>query len=99
MIRKSDIFATIEKNSEEIKLLGVKRLAVFGSFSRYTQTKKSDIDILVEFKRGKKTFDNFMDLKHLLQKKLKRRVDLVTKSALKPQLRSAIEKDLSYAGL
>ncbi len=99
MIKKSDIFETITKNAEEIKRLGVKRLGLFGSFSRQTQTQKSDIDILVEFKRGAKTFDNFMDLKHFLQKKLKRKVDLVTKSAVKPQLKTIIEKDLSYAGL
>jgi len=53
MIRKSDIIETIERNSEKIKRLGVKRLGVFGSFSRQTQTKKSGIDILAEFRRGK----------------------------------------------
>lgn len=98
MIKKSDIFTTIREHSDEIKQLGVKRLGVFGSVARNEASRKSDIDVLVEFCPKQKTFNNYMKLKYLLQKTLKRKVDLVTKPALKSQLKSTIEKDLTYAG-
>lgn len=98
MKKKSDVIKIIESHAEEIKHLGVKRLGLFGSFARRSQTKKSDVDILVEFRRGQKTFDNFMDLKHLLERKLRRKVDLVTQAALKTSFKTSIQKDLSYAG-
>jgi predicted nucleotidyltransferase len=51
MITRNSVLTTIEKNQEEIKKLGVKRLAVFGSFGRDCQNKNSDVDILVEFRQ------------------------------------------------
>lgn len=94
---KTEILKTLKNNQEAIQMFGVKRIALFGSFAKGQQTINSDVDILVEFKRGQKTFDNFMDLKFFLEKKLRRKIDLVTKTALKPSMRSSIEKHLSYA--
>ena len=77
--------------------MGVKRIGVFGSFIKSTQNANSDIDILVEFKKGSKTFDNYMELKFFLQKLLGRKVDLVLKNALKPRLKLQIIKEVKYA--
>ncbi|TAJ43238.1 nucleotidyltransferase family protein, partial [Methanofollis fontis] len=41
---------------------GVQRIGIFGSVARGENTPTSDIDILVEFSRGKATFRNFMAL-------------------------------------
>jgi predicted nucleotidyltransferase len=57
------------------------------------QLKKSDIDILVEF-AGRATFDNYMNLKFHLQDVLHTGVDLVTRKALRPQIKEQIEKEL-----
>ncbi|KUG15061.1 pap/25a core domain:dna polymerase, beta-like region [hydrocarbon metagenome] len=38
------------------------RIGVFGSTARGQHRETSDIDILVEFKKGGATFDNFMEL-------------------------------------
>lgn len=99
MIKKIEILETLEMNQAQIKSFGVKRIGLFGSFAMDTQNKKSDIDILVEFKRGQKSFDHYMDLKAYLEQKLKRKVDLVIKEALKPRVRPAILKQIQYAGL
>jgi predicted nucleotidyltransferase len=90
------------KREEAIKLLtqhrgylsqmGVKSLALFGSVARGESRADSDVDVLVEFE-GRATFDGYMKVKFYLEDLLKRRVDLVTRRALKPRLRPAIEKE------
>ncbi len=75
----------------------VKSIGVFGSFARGEAKENSDIDVLVDFVEGAKTFDNFMDLKFYLEDLFDRKVDLVTVEALRPQLRDGILKDVTYA--
>jgi hypothetical protein len=72
---------------------GVRELAVFGSVARDEATESSDVDVLVDFV-GAATFDGFMGLKFLLEDALGARVDLVTRAALKPRLKSRIETEL-----
>lgn len=75
----------------------VKKIGVFGSFARGQEGVGSDIDILVEFYDGQKTFDNYMDLKYFLQDLFGREVDLVTVKALKQQLKDNILNEVIYA--
>ncbi len=62
MLSSDNILKIINKNQQDIKKFGVKRIGLFGSYASNIQKQDSDIDILVEFKKGKKTFDNYMDL-------------------------------------
>ena len=89
----------IENNTDEIKSYGIKTMGVFGSFARSDNTRKSDVDILIEFQKDRKAFDNYMDLKTYLEKLLRRKVDLVIKEALKPSLKSYVLKEVVYAKL
>ena len=57
----------------------------------------SDVDVLVSYQNGKKTFDNFMGTKFYLEDLFKRKVDLVTDNALKPLIRDPILRDVIYA--
>jgi len=75
----------------------ISRIGVFGSFARGEDREESDVDVLVEFKPGFKTFDNYMDLKYHLEDLFSRKVDLVTVNALKPQLKDGILQDVIYA--
>ncbi len=70
----------------------VKKAAVFGSFAHGTQTKKSDLDLLVEFK-GKKSLLDLIGLKLELEKLLKRDVDVVTYRSLNPLVRDHILRE------
>lgn len=99
MFTKKDILEIIQDNIEEIRKYGVKRIGVFGSFARSFQNNKSDIDVLVEFQQGKKAFDNYMELKFLLERLFYRKVDLVIKDALKPRIKQDVLREVSYAGL
>lgn len=78
--------------SEARTRFGVRDLAVFGSVARGEAAESSDIDVLVDFD-GPATFDGFMGLKLFLEDALAIRVDLVTRSALKPRLRARIEAE------
>jgi predicted nucleotidyltransferase len=88
--------ATLTKLKRNIRVLrrrfSVKGLSVFGSVARNEAGRRSDIDVLVEFK-GKATFDLFMDLKFYLEDLLGTSVDLVTDKALRPEIRKAIERE------
>ncbi len=68
----------------EIRALGVQRLALFGSVARGEARRDSDVDLLVQFLPGAKTYDRFLALSELLEARLGRRVELVTVEALSP---------------
>jgi predicted nucleotidyltransferase len=78
---------------ERIRSLGVRRIGVFGSFAR---GEESDIDILIEFREGGRSFDTYMDLKFLLEDRFGRRVDLVNRDAIKPALAPHILRSARY---
>ncbi len=71
---------------------GVSALYVFGSVARGEARTDSDVDVLVEF-AGPASFARFMDLKALLEDTLGAPVDLVTRAALRTQLKSRIEAE------
>jgi len=96
---KNKIISEIKKRNKRIQELGVKEIGLFGSYSQNTQEPESDIDILVKFAEGKKTFDNYMDLKFLLEDLFNRNVDLVIEENIKPGLQKSILKSVEYAKL
>ena len=68
----------------EVRALGVARLALFGSVLRGQTHADSDVDLLVQFAPGAKTYARFFALAELLETHLGRRVELVTTEALSP---------------
>ncbi|MEM3607841.1 MAG: nucleotidyltransferase domain-containing protein, partial [Candidatus Bathyarchaeia archaeon] len=86
-LTKQVILKRIEENLKRIKGYNVRRLGLFGSYIRDEQKGKSDVDILVEFEEGGKTFDNYMGLKLLLEEILECKVDLVISDSLKPRIK------------
>jgi predicted nucleotidyltransferase len=82
-LRREDIVQMLAQYHTQISHLGIKLLAVFGSVARGDDRPDSDIDVLVEF-QGPATFDQYMELKFLLEELLGRRVDLVSTRALRP---------------
>jgi predicted nucleotidyltransferase len=91
------ILRRLSASKARTRSLGVMRIALFGSYARGDQRRGSDLDILVEFRKGMKTFDNYMDLKFFLEKMFGRKVDLVVKEAVKPALRRSILGGAIYA--
>lgn len=96
---KEDLMTVLLDHQRELAEMGVRRLAVFGSFVRGEATPESDIDLLVAFEPGQKTFDNFMRLSFFLEDILGRPVDLVTEEALSPYIGPYIRNEAEYVPL
>jgi uncharacterized protein len=96
---KQDILKVLDKNRSHIRTFGVKRIGLFGSFVRGEQNPDSDIDLLIEFEIGRKTFDNFMELSFFLEEVLQNKVELVTVESLSPYIGPHILKEVEYAAL
>ena len=95
-LSKETIFQFFSNSKEKIKYFGVKRLGLFGSYARHEESENSDIDILVEFKPGCKSFDNFMNLSFFLEDSFHKRVELVTPKAISPYLKSHIMDEVEF---
>ncbi|MEI8045985.1 MAG: nucleotidyltransferase family protein [Bacteroidota bacterium] len=95
MITKNDILLKLKELKPILhKEYAVKEIGLFGSFSDGTFNDESDIDILVELE--KPTGWNFFSLEIYLESVFNRKIDLVTKNALKEQIRESILKQVNY---
>lgn len=72
-----------------LKKHGVKRAGIFGSYVRGEARKDSDIDILVEVKKDLSLLD-FVGIQLELEERLRRKVDLVEYSTIKPLIKKRI---------
>ena len=92
-MQKEDILAFLKSQKKYLyNKFSIKSLNLFGSFARGDYDKNSDIDILVEFNKTPDLL-TFIEIEEYLSKKLKRKVDLVIKRKLKPQIKDTILKE------
>ncbi len=84
------------ENSYLKKNFHVNKIGIFGSFVKGKQKTKSDLDILIIFKKRHKDFFNYMRLKFYLEQKFGRKVDIVIKEAIKPRLKEKILNEVEY---
>ena len=92
MTAREDVLARIDRAAPELRAHAVKELWLFGSAAREELRAGSDIDILVDFNAPVTLFE-FARLRRRLESLLGRSVDLVTRDALKPQLREQILRE------
>ena len=75
----------------------VETIGIFGSYSRGEQKNTSDIDILVTFAEPNNIdLIDFIELKQFLSRKLKTKVDVVQKRALKHRIKDKILQETIY---
>ena len=96
---KIKVLQLIAENQQSIKVFGVSKLGLFGSFVRDEQTQESDVDFIVEFEQGKKTYKNFIALAEFLESLFGRKVELVTPQSLSPYIGPHIIKTVEYVAL
>jgi hypothetical protein len=77
-----DSLALIAAHAAELRALGAQRIGVFGSFAKGEATVESDVDVYLEFAKGRKTYDNFFAIHELLEGRFGRPIDLVTDGLL-----------------
>jgi len=85
-LSRDEAIRRLQSAESEIRLLGVERLALFGSVVRDEARTDSDVDVLVGFAPGEKTFEHLLALSDLLEERLGRPVEVVTTEALSPFL-------------
>ena len=91
-----EINAILKEHKEELyKKYKVKEIGIFGSFVRGEQKKRSDIDILVEFEEVPDLL-KFIEIERYLERLLKKKIDLVRKKALRPELKDIILREVVY---
>ncbi len=95
MTTRNEILAKLKELKPTLrKDYAVKEIGLFGSFSDDTFTDESDIDILVELEQpiGWK----FFTLEIYLEKVFGRKIDLVTKNAIKDQIKDNILQQVKF---
>ncbi|ASJ02526.1 nucleotidyltransferase [Thermococcus profundus] len=92
----SDVQRILRLHRSELRRrFGVKRIGIFGSYSRGEQKPESDVDILVEFESPIGMID-FIRLQEYLESLLGVRVDLVTPQALKKRIKEHVLREVKY---
>jgi len=95
-MKKQDALNFFESHKRLIMdKFGVKHLALFGSTVRDEACAESDLDVLVEFEGGE-NYRNYFDLLFYLEDNLHCEIDLVSRDAIRPQLKPHIEKEALY---
>ncbi len=95
MLRKKDILERLNELKPMLqKDYSVKSIGLFGSFSDDSFSDDSDIDLLIELEKpiGWK----FFTLEIYLEKTFGRKIDLVTKNALKDRIKARVLKQVKY---
>ena len=91
----ADILSVLRRERARLfATYGLKSMAIFGSATRDDFRADSDVDIMVEFERP--IGIEFVDLADELESIVQRRVDLVTRGAVKERMMPFIEPDLRY---
>jgi uncharacterized protein len=75
----------------------VNEIGIFGSLVRGEHKRRSDVDILVEFaEEDIPGLLRFIEMERYLGKILKKKVDLVRKGGIRPEIRDMILKEVVY---
>ncbi|HBG91904.1 MAG: hypothetical protein A3J81_01975 [Nitrospirae bacterium RIFOXYB2_FULL_43_5] len=86
-----------EHKDEVIRKYRIIEIGIFGSFVRGEQKPRSDVDILVEFDdRNIPGLLKLSEMERYLRRLLKKKVDVVIKSGIRPELKKGILKEVVY---
>lgn len=97
MISKREVFDTLNRNKDDLDRFDVERIGLFGSVSREEHDNDSDLDFIVEFKEGKKSYKNYIGLKKFLEEIFDKDIDLVTRNSLKSSMKERVLGETEYA--
>jgi predicted nucleotidyltransferase len=89
----------IEVHADELRALGAQWIGVFGFFARDEATAGSDVDVYLEFVKGRKTYDNFFAIYELIEGLFGRPIDLVTDGSWSERKARIILPTVRYATL
>lgn len=95
-MQQSQIIDTIKSLKDEVyKKYKATLKGVFGSYARGEAKEESDIDILVEFQKSATLLD-LAALGNFLEERLHHKVDLVSQSAVRKEIKSNLYSEIIY---
>ena len=94
-LTKGQILKKLAQHRSKLSAMGVRRIGLFGSYTRDAATVDSDVDLLVVLE--KPSFDSYMDVRFFLEDLFDRKVDLVLEENVKPRLLPRILAEVIYA--
>ena len=93
---KDEILKILEEVKEEVdQEYKAEIKGLFGSYARGDEKEESDIDLLVDFKKGATLFD-LAGLGIFLEEKLHRKVDVVSQRALREEIKPYVLREMIY---
>lgn len=97
MKTKDYILSALKTNKKTLSLFGIRKIGLFGSYSRDEQSDKSDIDILIDFEPDLENYDNYMAVYDIFEELFKNeKVEIVTKNGLSPYISEKILNEVVY---
>ncbi|HEY0667980.1 MAG TPA: nucleotidyltransferase family protein [Sphingobacteriaceae bacterium] len=98
-LNKDMILKSLADHKGELAAFGVEKIGLFGSYIHNNASSESDIDLVVDIQKNKKTFRNFMALSYFLEDMFGRKVDLITMQSLSPYIGPHILKTAEYVSI
>ena len=93
ILTKQDVLRVLRNEYDFLrKTFGVQKIAIFGSFAKGRPTGKSDVDIFVEIERL--LGFEFLDMIDYLEKKLGRKVEMLTPAGVQSIRIKSISRDI-----
>jgi predicted nucleotidyltransferase len=97
-MNREQIIAALRAHEPELRHLGVRHAALFGSVARNEATPASDIDIMVDIDpEAHIGVYGYVGIMHYLSDLFPLPVDVANRSKLKPHVKPAAERDAVYA--
>ncbi|HHT9124578.1 MAG TPA: nucleotidyltransferase family protein [Candidatus Brocadiia bacterium] len=106
ILTKDEIIEKLRDHKDKLKKYGVKRIALFGSYIRGEQKRKSDIDLVVEFdptffgEDFNGLFDAYIGLSSFLEELFGKKVDILTPVSIETirikEVAEEIRRSLTY---
>lgn len=82
VLHKDQIFEQLRLHKDALRDFGVQEIGLFGSYVKNQATKDSDIDFLIDLRKGQKSLFNVIRLGDYLENLLQKKVDIVTPQGL-----------------
>jgi len=94
-MQREDILTFLKHNKRQLQQkYHIQKIGLFGSFARNEATEKSDIDLVII--TSQKSFRNRYGLKHFLEEKFQKAVDIGYLDSLHPFIQKQIADEIIY---
>jgi len=98
-LSKDTILKKLAANKAQLIAFGVLEIGLFGSYVKDQATAKSDIDLLVDIYKDKKTLRNYLSIVYFLEELFNNKVELITKQSLSKHVDPHILETVEYVSI